>query len=87
MIDLLKESYCIFSHSLTDMKFKPFTDFKAEYILNFFESVVIPSLKYQQMILRLLPAPHIVHYQLKTPTAPSLPSSPVVTTKQQKQQF
>jgi len=78
------ELACIFSYSLTDMKFKPFTDFKAEYILNFFENIVISSLKYQQMILRLLPAPHIVHYQLKTPTAPSLPASPLVA-KQQKQ--
>lgn len=86
MIDSLEESHCIFSYSLTDMKFKPFTDFKAEYILNFFESVVLPSLKYQQMILRLLPEPHIVHYQLKTPSAPSLPSSPVVVTKQQQKQ-
>jgi hypothetical protein len=85
LINELQDPECIFSYSLTDMKFKPFNDFKAEYILNFFENIVIPSLKHQQTILRRLPT-HIVHYQLKTPTAPSLPASPVVTTKKQQQQ-
>ena len=86
LINELQDPECIFSYSLTDMKFKPFTDFKADYILNFFENIVIPSLKHQMMIIRILPAPHIVHYQLKTPTAPSLPASPVVISKKQQQQ-